>query len=394
MNGYGVDGLAEIVYENGGQILKAIPEKDSNGFYTMILPDGKMKIMASNVGFHRKDVEEDPLYIRSNGCIISKARANFQTNKIKTATSLSLDSSKFEEDEKADFTSLKQLLVDISAIDNEKFVEINRTAGTDVITWDEFEPMSNMHRFRNAFNTFFEHLQLQGVRTSDGFKDVFFTKHGYPISIDSLSTGEKQIVYRGGMLLRNYGLLDKGTVLIDEPELSMHPRWQEKTLLFYQNLFLGPNGEQMSQLFFATHSEHILKSALEDPNKNLVIMLHDNNGTIECKRITAPFVLKTISFSEINYEAFGMISTDYHIALYSRIQNQGAKVLNLKETDDLIRNHSSYDPTIHYRPSSGLGSTTYETLPTYIRNGIDHPESGNTFTEEDLRISIDLLRKI
>ena len=39
-------------------------------------------------------------------------------------------------------------------------------------------------------------------------------------------------------------------------------------------------------------------------------------------------------------------------------------------------------------PNSG---TNYQTLPTYIRNAIDHPDSGNTFTDEELNISIELL---
>ena len=59
-------------------------------------------------------------------------------------------------------------------------------------------------------------------------KKIIFTKYGRDISIDNLSTGEKQIVFRGAYLLKNSNNLSKGIVLIDEPELSMHPKWQEK----------------------------------------------------------------------------------------------------------------------------------------------------------------------
>jgi len=38
-------------------------------------------------------------------------------------------------------------------------------------------------------------------------------------------------------MLKNIRSLDGGIVLIDEPELSMHPKWQQKVLEFYRNLF-------------------------------------------------------------------------------------------------------------------------------------------------------------
>ena len=38
-----------------------------------------------------------------------------------------------------------------------------------------------------------------------------------------------------------------------------------------------------------------------------------------------------------------------------------------------------------YGKNSQYGNTQYETLCTYIRNAIDHPDSGNTYTKEELR---------
>ena len=51
------------------------------------------------------------------------------------------------------------------------------------------------------------------------------------------------------------------------------------------------------------------------------------------------------------------------------------------------------DADRHARPSSH-GTTTYQTLPTFIRNAIDHPDPSRSFTQEDLRISIELLIKL
>ena len=62
----------------------------------------------------------------------------------------------------------------------------------------------------------------------------------------------------------------------------------------------------------------------------------------------------------------------------------------IKECDNYIKNHPSYDSN-KYGKRSQYGNTQYETLCTYIRNAIDHPDSGNTYTKEELRTSIEFL---
>lgn len=71
--------------------------------------------------------------------------------------------------------------------------------------------------------------------------------------------------------------------MIDEPEISMHPKWEQKILSYYKGLFTNQD-TQFAQLLFATHSEHVLKEALKGGNNHLVMVLKDNNGTIETKK--------------------------------------------------------------------------------------------------------------
>ena len=40
-----------------------------------------------------------------------------------------------------------------------------------------------------------------------------------------------------------------GVVLLDEPELSMHPKWQQKVLEYYRSLFTA-EGVQNAQMIF------------------------------------------------------------------------------------------------------------------------------------------------
>jgi len=110
-------------------------------------------------------------------------------------------------------------------------------------------------------------------------------------------------------------------------------------------------------------------------------------------------VLPSITSAELNYIAFDLVSNDYHIELYGHLQNKialsrGIQKCSVKACDTYIANQADYDATKHHKPSSHTtthGTTTYDTLPTFIRNAIDHPDPARTFTQEELRISIELL---
>ena len=170
----------------------------------------------------------------------------------------------------------------------------------------------------------------------------------------------------------------------------MHPKWQEKVFEYYRGLFLK-NGIQTTQIFFATHSEYVVRSALRDPNNVLVIILSDHNGTITSDRINN-IVLPTTTAAEVNYLAFDIKSIDYHIALYGDLQIQTSKS-KILEMDRYIELQPEYDATIHEKDDNSTFGH-YKTLPTYIRNAIDHPDSGRNYSEADLETSIKLLRAI
>ena len=334
------------------------------------------------------NIKFDQVDIRHYGCVFSKARSGFSTNKITSTTTLQLDSDRYDDDSQEDFTNIKQLLIDIDSQDNSEWMDITRSRTGE--SYESFSKRAKLTRFCSAFNNFFENIKFEKIDTNDlTEKKIVFKKYGKQIDIDSMSTGEKQIVFRGTQLLRNSNNLNGGIILIDEPELSMHPKWQERALSFYRNLFTY-EGTQNVQMILATHSEYIIKSALNDPDNVLVIVLKNDNGAIVPTRITAPTALPSISNAEVNYNAFGVLSTDYHIQLYGYLQSKENKTI-IKDCDDYIAQSQFYNPSIHSKPSTNPHGTQYNTLPTYIRNAIDHPDSDNTFTDDELKKSIELL---
>jgi predicted ATP-binding protein involved in virulence len=397
------DFFAYIEYEVNGQIIKAIqPEKSINkDFFDIVDATNTRHKMHTNKNNINQSVDENPLNIRYSGCVFSKARADFKTQQIKHITTKELDKDKYDVDNEDDFTSLKQLIVDVQNQDNEDYYNINnerQSRGENPISIDKFYQTSRIHRFKNAFNTFFDKIKYDRVRDINGEKSILFEKNSKEIPVDKLSTGEKQIVFRGAYLLKNTKKLEGAAIMVDEPELSMHPKWQEKILQYYKNLFTESDGIQKAQLFFATHSEHVLKEALGNKNKNLVIVLTDNAGIIESKRIDAPSVLPTITNAETNYLTFDIVSNDYHIELYGSLQEKEG-LYSVKQCDDYIKVQPEYNSTIHEKTSSfthprSSSVTNYDTLSTYIWNCIDHPSTTMNFSEIELRTSIELLIKL
>ncbi|WP_426762599.1 AAA family ATPase [Hafnia paralvei] len=380
-----------IEYEVDDNIYKTANTTDGTThlpFFDIIESNGNIVKIRHDRHNNSSLLDKEIRDLRHYGCVYSRARSDYKTQKITSTTVSALDKEKYDSDVKDDFTSLKQLIVDVVNQDNAAYTEENKTRGSNPKSWDEFYLTSKLFRFKNSFDNFFDKIKYEKTDDIDGEKTILFSKNGKLISVDKLSTGEKQIVFRGIFLLRNTNILDGAIVLIDEPELSMHPKWERKILDYYKKLF-SMSGQQNAQLIFATHSDHVLKEALADKVDSIVITLEDNNGVIIPRNIDAPSVLPSITTAETTYLAFDVLSNDYHIELYGWLQDKENK-RSVKSCDNFIKSHPSYDPSKHAKRSV-FGPTTYHTLSTYIRNSIHHPDSGNIFTETELRASIELL---
>lgn len=379
-----------LEYEVDGITYTALPTlSDRKSFYRIRNGENITEVNTDKNHFN-DTIDNDPKNIRLHGSVFSKARADFKTDKISHTTTKELDTEKHDVDESDNFTSLKQLIVDIENQDNSEYSTINRSLGATPQSWDDFYITSKMFRFTTAFNNFFEYLKYDKVADINGEKSILFKKDETSINIDNLSTGEKQIVFRGSYLLKNINNLDGAIIMIDEPELSMHPKWQRKILDYYKALFTNDSGNLISQLFFSTHSEHVINKALQDKNENIVIIIN----AFGSYKIDAPSVLPSITFAETNYLAFGIETIDYHIELYGFYQQKNS-LTKVKETDDKIISETKYDNSVHRKVyNHPNGRTTYETLPTYIRNVIDHPDGIHSYSEEEMKESIKLLIEI
>lgn len=351
------------------------------------------EIIYSGRGSNEKKIVEDTKDLRHYGFAYSKARSGFRTERVSSVTTQQIDNEKYEPDEEENFTRIKQLLIDIDGQDSSEWMMLCKQRGINDQKFEDFKRLSKGYRFEKAFNDFFENVKYKGIDNNNpNEKKVLFEKYGKSIPVDQLSTGEKQIVFRGAHLLRNINSISGGIALIDEPELSMHPIWQKRILDYYRGLF-NNSGIQSVQIIIATHSEYVIESALKDRDNVLVIILSDENGVIKARSITAPNVLPSITAAETNYLAFGVPSIDYHIELYGYLQTKSGSH-RIEECDAYIARQAQYDIAKHQKIDDSYPHHHYQTLPTYIRNAIDHPDSGRTYTEKDLEESIKLLIKL
>ena len=128
----------------------------------------------------------------------------------------------------------------------------------------------------NEINGIFDILELdvklKGFSKDEKTLPIFENSAGEEFDINDLSSGEKQLFLRTlsiKMLEPNNSI-----ILIDEPELSLHPKWQQRIIEVYKKI--GEN----NQIIVATHSPHILGSV---SNENIFILYKNENGKIEAK---------------------------------------------------------------------------------------------------------------
>lgn len=109
----------------------------------------------------------------------------------------------------------------------------------------------------------------------DDNKLIFENIKGNKLLLKDLSAGEKQLFYRAIYLSALE--LANSIVLVDEPELSLHPTWQKSIADLYKKA--GMN----NQVFMATHSPHIIGATM--PENLFALYINDDNHKVEAINI-------------------------------------------------------------------------------------------------------------
>ena len=129
-----------------------------------------------------------------------------------------------------------------------------------------------VNEINDIFNILELDVKLKGFSKDEKTMPIFENSAGEEFDINDLSSGEKQLFLR---TLSIKMLEPKNSIiLIDEPELSLHPKWQQRIVEVYKKI--GEN----NQIIVASHSPHILGSV---SNENIFILYRNENGKIDAK---------------------------------------------------------------------------------------------------------------
>ena len=206
--------------------------------------------------------------------VYSTTQVNFNVSSIQGVTAKSLDedlSYSLIQNEGVS-TEIAQLLVDIDALDDNETSNWAKEHRGEVIPEELLEV--RMKRFKEAFHYMFPSKKLVGIENISGKKEIIFEENGRRMNINKLSSGEKQIVFRGGFLLKDRNS-NKGIVLIDEPEISLHPSWQMKICEFFRRLYRDSNNKDTNQIIMTTHSPFIIHNEYRKNDKVLILKKDD-----------------------------------------------------------------------------------------------------------------------
>lgn len=210
--------------------------------------------------------------------IFSDVDINFHSQNVSSVTSLALDAKNDSRRSSSNLpTEINQLLIDIQALDDADVALAARQHSDS--RFKDLKIAERMPRFTTAFNRMFDGLTYSHIENKGGYKSIIFCKNGINISIDALSSGEKQIVYRGCFLLKDANAINGAFVFIDEPEISLHPAWQMKIMDYYKSIFTDKSGIQTSQIFAVTHSPFVIHNESRK-NDKVIVLARDENGQI------------------------------------------------------------------------------------------------------------------
>ena len=230
-----------------------------------------------NIKFYNYDYRHNKTENRNyNSKIISKS---FEKLKIFPKLIYVPTEINFEEIKKAQ-TNLKKEYRFINIVDSYEIKDIPSYIATRISKVANEEENLTMGQVRKKvfaeINGIFEILELD-VKLSEISKDensmpIFTDSSGKKFGINELSSGEKQLFLR--TLAIKMLEPENSIIMIDEPELSLHPKWQQKIVDVYRKI--GRN----NQIILATHSPHILGSVEKE---NIILLEKNENGIVKVK---------------------------------------------------------------------------------------------------------------
>lgn len=226
-----------------------------------------------------------------------------------------------------------------------------------------------------------EKVDISLIDRYEPFNNAIISKKVGEISLEMAQLGSGIDMLVSLMFLETLASLAKEqfTILIDEPELHLHPSLQMRLVKYLTEL------AKQHQVIISTHSPFIFKN-LKDVDTSLI--------PLGGERIARLFPWSP-SWGEINYFTYSNPTIEFHNELYGRLQSMAIN------EDPNCERESMFDHWLNEKGLSlskqwikqrgGIAQAPEScTLQTYIRNKIHHPENplNAPYTETELKESL------
>ena len=224
-------------------------------------------------------------------------------------------------------------------------------------------------------------IKLDFLDNYEPFKNAFFAarkNNNQQISLNNLGSGYEMIF----ALLYSFYLAQQSgkqlIVLIDEPELHLHPRLQGKFVEFLLEF------SKKAQIILASHSPLLVKQL--SFNEKVKISVIENNGqrVLEIDKR----VLSYISANETNFLAFNLATEEYHNELYEELKSMHGEDKKYKPFDNDFFVTEKGEP----KNSPWMGNQNEVSDHTFIRNQIHHQKENGKTEYSVLKASIEKMR--
>jgi len=211
-------------------------------------------------------------------------------------------------------------------------------------------PALVIEREIEKLTTIFEGMHLHSRFTDIDSKELFFeSPNGKRILFDDLSGGEKNMYFMGFIISKLE--VNNSMIIVDEPEDSLHPSWQNQLLRFYANI--GTN----NQVIFATHSPHVIGSV---KSENVFLLKLENDRIF----VSQPKYSKGHSIAYVLSE---IMETDYRntyvnniVDNYLRLVSEGKH--HSEKGKELFTEIETLDPNSEERLRIDMSLRRYKAL--------------------------------
>jgi AAA15 family ATPase/GTPase len=236
-----------------------------------------------------------------------------------------------------------------------------------------------------AINSFYQisgkKVRLDFIENYEPFKNSSFVikeNENIQVPLNSIGSGFEMIfslIYSYYLSIQNNR---KIIILIDEPELHLHPDIQKKFVEFLLKI------SKNSQVILTSHSPIFVKQLLYNDKVKTIIINNDKSVSN-----IGDFKLTYLSSNEINYLAFGLATEEYHNELYEELNYKYyPNESSIKEFDKKFFINDKGES----KSSPWKGNLNEVSIHTFIRNQIHHRKDNGVPDYNDLKKSITTMR--